>query len=242
MPRGAPDDSDVLKYGSMRRLDDMAELAARLGSLMLYHRFGDVVYMTDFSTGFTDWDSAVEGMGGEEFLSSTYSVSGGVSMQLTVYDGADDLAGIYHEHPPLDTIKMGFLIRLLLGTGIEKVTWIIRVYDDGTQYIFRITLDETTGKLYYRDSENDDVEIATHGQLALGLAFFHESKMVIEYNAKEYDYFYLDQSSYDLSDIVPYSEPTDVLDHLVVEIMCGGDQLADREIYVDNAIITQNEE
>lgn len=242
MVRGAPDDSDVMKYGGMRRLDDMAELAARLGSPMLYHRFGDLVYMTTFVTGATDWDSVSEYYGGEEFLSNTYSVSGGISMRLTVYDGPYDMAGIYHEHPPLDTVKMGFLIRVLIGPGIDKLTWIIRIHQSSVQYIFRITLDQVRGKLYYRDTDDEDVEFGTHGKLALGLAFFHESKMVIDYENKEYDSFYLDQSKYSLADIAGYSEATTHLDHLVVEIMCGGDQLMTREIYVDNAIITQNEE
>jgi len=55
MPHGAPDDSNVLKIGEDYRLDDLSELAARLGSIVNYRRTGDVYFMEDFSYGLERW-------------------------------------------------------------------------------------------------------------------------------------------------------------------------------------------
>jgi len=50
--RGAPDDSNVLSTSTFYRLDDMAELAVRLGSPVQYLRSGNIVFCTTFEDGF----------------------------------------------------------------------------------------------------------------------------------------------------------------------------------------------
>jgi len=45
MPFGAPDFSNVQKISTLHRLDDMAELAVRLGSPYIWDRQGDVIYI-----------------------------------------------------------------------------------------------------------------------------------------------------------------------------------------------------
>jgi len=63
MPHGAPDWSNVVKYEKVHRLDDMAELVARLGSLVIYDRRGDLVWCDSFEYGLQAWEKDPQGTG-----------------------------------------------------------------------------------------------------------------------------------------------------------------------------------
>lgn len=61
MPRGMPDWGEYSPQEVVSKLLDNAELAARLGSPVLFDRRGTVIFMDDFNCGVNHWDTVTKG-------------------------------------------------------------------------------------------------------------------------------------------------------------------------------------
>jgi len=81
MAHGAPDDSNVVAVRAQERVDDMAELAVRLGSIASVDRWGRVAYQTNFEKGIGDWQNVDTGSQWG-YLSCEGARSGGYCLHL----------------------------------------------------------------------------------------------------------------------------------------------------------------
>jgi len=90
--RGAPDDSNVLSTSTFYRLDDMAELAVRLGSPVQYLRSGNIVFCTTFEDGFNRLSYHAPVLGGSVSLVNSLVLTGGaaveIGLRLRIREGA----------------------------------------------------------------------------------------------------------------------------------------------------------
>lgn len=81
MAHGAPDDSNVVSVGPQERVQDMAELAVRLGGIASIDRWGRVAYQDSFENGVGDWQGF--GAGSQwAYLSCERARSGGYCAHL----------------------------------------------------------------------------------------------------------------------------------------------------------------
>lgn len=241
MPRGAPDDSDVQKLGIICRLDDMGELAARLGSPMLYHRFGDVVFMETFETGIARWRELYNGGTIAMGLNTDSSLSGGLSYLIDANATTACWAKIVHHNAPISTPKIGLHVAFFPDARSGDIEFGLSLYDGSYSYEFYIKYDFVTGKLYYWISGSTYGEIATYGSMYADFDTFHHMKMVIDYADKQFDKLYLDEELYDMSEYSPRKASSGTLPSIHIDIgvvLANGERL---KLYLDDIILTQNE-
>ena len=241
MPRGAPDDSDVQKLGLICRLDDMGELAARLGSPMLYHRFGDVVFMETFETGIARWRNVHDGGVISHGLSTDAALSEGLSYLFDANATTACWGKILHYNAPITTPKIGLSFAFYADRSEGKIRFGLEPYDGAKKYAFYLQYDLKTGKLSYRTTTPTWTEFADHGVLYTGYDVFHQVKLIVDYVTREYDRLFIDEEVYDLSAYPPRISSAEENPCIIIDIgfsLDVGDILA---LYLDDIILTQNE-
>jgi len=213
MPRGAPDYSNVRAYGPMQRLDDMAELAARLGSPDRFERGGRIVYLESFEYGLSSWNPTTYGTGAEAILVSTIKNTGRFSARLT---GGSDGAGavkIFRKfaYPVLNKYSVEFAVYFEAHTGDIRLRL---VQHDGT-------------------TEDLDLQSPYMG--------FHIFKLVADFENQVYERLVVDNETYDLSSYDAYSFTSDDCPNVRVDVLLYSETGYNGFSYVDDIILKQNE-
>jgi hypothetical protein len=241
MPRGLPDDGDVLQIGDLYRLLDMSELAVRLESIVSYHRWGSVVYLDTFRNGLAAWDALSYGVGGHVWLSNLSAASYGVSVEMETGTGALPYAYIQKTLPSYNSAKYGFSLAFTLSDLLDDLQFQITAYDGAYEQDYRIRFVCSTNSLEVWLPDGTWETFATLPIVLKYEKMFHVMKMIIDMENAEYRRFFFNQLSYDLSAYAPrkltyVSNP--FLRYTVYAV--GGGSLS-AAVYVDNAIMTINE-
>jgi len=241
MAHGAPDDSNVLKDGLVNRLDDLGELAARLGSPVKYHRTGDVVYIDDFEWGLNGWVSTGTNVDRYCQVSNVASLSKGNCCLLN--SGSGGLLPIYmtNRHPAVKGDTIGFHVSLSLRSNIVTFGMNTYVYTPATIQKFAWQWVKATSWLYCRTTAG-----AAHTiDLALPLyeddTLFHHFKMIVNQSTGFYVGLYVDDVYYDLSAVPVWLDAPGGDKHISTYIVNAGSVANAAEIALDDFVITVNE-
>jgi len=241
MPHGAPDWSNVVKYYQVHRLDDLAELAVRLGSIITYDRRGDVLWSDSFDYGLLAWRREPLGTGATISASCEFFRSHGFSAKLTA--GSDDaaLARIHRYFPLTVSGTHGVEASWTLHSQTKEVEIGIFVRDRGIETHFAVKYSLSEKKLYYIDENNilvildDDVEIVSAWSL------FHTWKLVWNTETGYYVRLLFDDRTYDMSDKKGYVTTYIAADYYKVALTQYGQAGVNSISYFDDAIFTINE-
>lgn len=106
-----PDSPDYQKYlpGSVRfSLQDMGELAVRMGSPDLFDRRGEVVLMDRFDHGVGSWFKQTYDADSDALLSDAHTIHGGFSYLLKAGTGPDKLIQTNYSFPVNASNRYGF--------------------------------------------------------------------------------------------------------------------------------------
>lgn len=199
MAHGVPDWGHARQITSFSVVDDLAELAARLGSVHVHDRRGDVLWMEDFSQDIEAWYSYTEGTGAAVALSTTYPKWPPNSVKLT--GGSSTGGNVYIAY------RMGLpsLKRLGLEASIAFFTpfdvfYFMLEHEDGTEVTrARVRISDTADNLTYEDSGGTYVELAELDRLDHEQGAYHTLKVVADFEEGEYMRVLFDDQSFDLS-------------------------------------------
>jgi hypothetical protein len=241
MPRGAPDYSNVRAYGPMQRLDDMAELAARLGSPDRFERGGRIVYLESFEYGLSSWNPTTYGTGAEAILVPTIKNTGRFSARLT---GGSDGAGavkIFRKfaYPVLNKYSAEFAVHFEAHTGDIRLRLV--QHDGTTEYQYNVKYDPINDVLYYQDSAGDWQTIAEDLDLQSPYMGFHIFKLVADFENQVYERLVVDNETYDLSSYDAYSFTSGDCPNVRVDVLLYSETGYNGFSYVDDIILKQNE-
>ena len=194
-----PDRPDWSKYlpGSTRHsLEDMSELAARLGSPDVYDRRGEVVWMDTFGYGLAPWIVSTLGDDAAADIVVANTDLGGYALKLV--GGSTTTWTSF--------IERQFSLTTLGKAGLEVSIWIPGAFDEIYIYLLRnegtqthkgvIKLTWTGGLISYLNSGN------TYTQLASGVLYAHTDvrynniKLVVDMVKDEYVRFLFDEVAY----------------------------------------------
>lgn len=240
MPHGAPDDSNVVKTGRIFRLDDMSELAVRLGSFVTYDRRGDVIFADSFEDGDYRWLLNYINYPAYKVISIDYAKSGAVSCKITTAPYQNSMAGI--------------LCVLMYPLATEMGMEFSYLYDSNASYVdgdFVITYNDVTYHYSYRhDVQNKAIYIYTQDGFVKvddtklskwGVEYFVPTKIVANLEAERYERLMLGSREYDLSDYSPYIYPYGEVDKITVSISVQASRNYETILYVDDVVLTVNE-
>jgi len=241
MAHGYPDYGIYTPKKTVHALQDMAELAARSGSIVTFDRRGDVIWLDDFESGIEKWAAILQGTGAEAVNTAETARNGGYSVKLTTGNAADDWAFLAHPHAYPVFSKLGFEISFSLDSAIKDVRIFLVLYTGTTQHVAEIVYIHSTGELQYRDQNNVYQTFATITPLRVYSKLFHTIKLVIDPANTKYYSLILNNQTFDLSAYSYFTTSSVVYPYMEVAIQVSTPDAVNRSIYVDDAIITQNE-
>lgn len=220
---------------------DMGELAARLGSIVLFDRRGDILWWDDFEDNATKWNASYTGGSGTWALSTDKAQLGAKSGKLKTASASGATANIRRNffYPALS--KLGVEVAFSFDALSFPIDLILE-FDNGVDLTtFKVSYNTDTKVLSLTDENGDSQDIATNVNLVIGSLGFHVLKLVIDMTTSKYVRLLLDSVEYDIS--VYGGEVSATASVLHVNIYCkvtSGSNLG-ATTYWDNAIVTQNE-
>lgn len=241
MSHGAPDDSNVVNVVDLHRVDDMAELAARMGSIVNYIRSGKVLFMEGFEEGVGSWLTYEVGTNALIALTDERALTGGVALYLNGGTGNNPYSFITKKVPIVSEGKVGLAVAFsIISTGYH---YEFRVhYGDGDKrYAFYIQYRFNEGKLYYSHVWEGYKEFASPGQLFHSEGNLHILKMVVNLVDKKFVRLHLDDVEYSMVGLTPVIEDTIYQPYLSVTIKVTGNEETANELYLDNVVLTFDE-
>jgi len=218
-----------------------AELAARLTGLGGFDRRGNAIFATTFEDGLVGWATALSGTGAEIVLSTTTSRKGGYSVKMTPGSDANRLVDLYRYFPYPKATKFGFEVCFTVTTNVEYIQ-IILIFRDGTNvYTASVRYDESAKKFEYQDSAGNWQELLTSKNLIASTYAFHTMKLVVDADSKKYVRFLINDSEVSMSGYGVWPVASTSAPMLQPWVRITADAGTNPNVYLDSAILTQNE-
>jgi len=241
MAHGAPDDSNVVKQGDTHRVDDMAELAVRLGSVLTFRRAGEVLTIEDFSCGLGGWYMNATDGSGTFYLTNDAFLSAGVSLQIA-QDAADaEYCHVYNYTPVIVAGKVGFQGNIAVVEKPKYFSWGFYFSSSGGGGVFGIRYDFDNAVVAYLNSVGGYTPIADNVDLHAYLHLFHSYKLVVDLAQREYVRVCINEEEYSLAGISGGSLGATSYTQLLAQLTIESSAARNVKVYVDNLVITRNE-
>lgn len=241
MPHGQPDFGAQAVKETVSSLADMGELAARLGSIVTFDRRGDVVWYDDFEGHISKWKSNVSGTDAAATISAEAARNGDFSAKLTTGDVIDKYAEIWHFLPYPIVSKVGFEFSFTLNDNLSELQALQNLYDGSHHHKAGLRYLPATNKLQYFSKTEGWQDLATDLDLYSASYIFHTSKLVIDLSTRKYVRAIFDNVEYDLSTLSYYyvGQITTPYWRQFISAITGVN--SNQSIFIDDAIVTQNE-
>ena len=243
MPHGYPDYGVAAPKRTVYALQDMAELAARLGSIVTFDRLGDVVYADDFEGSFEKYTIWPFNTGALVDKSSRTYRSKTSSARLR--GGSDDerfariATGCVYQAPS----KLGFEISF---AGVDYVTTeyiqiYIRLNAPTGRFYAGIRYDCYNEQLYFLNSADEWQAFGDMFMLDGTVYLFNTLKFVIDPDTQKYVRCRINHLTFPMTQNFYYwgtpSEVGSIDIQLEVKSVAG----YNATVFFDDLIVTQNE-
>jgi len=240
MPHGGPDWSTGGQISTVHTIEDLGELAARLGSIVTHDRRGNVIWYDDFESGIEAW--AILGSPGYTITwDSTHHKSGGFACKMVTGNDANDFASIT-THLAIPVIsKLGFEIAITKEDNIKEIEIRSDTFSAVHVYYVRVKWVAASDTWYYYNSAGGWTAL-TPTQALLSVDYlFNVIKLVADPIASKYVRLIVNEQPFDLSGLaLRVIGPIANIEIVpAVKITTNADAVA--TVWVDNAIVTQNE-
>jgi len=241
MAHGTPDWGVTAGAVTTYQLTDLAELAARLGSIDTFDRRGDVVWLGGFEHGLNKWGSLVSGTGAAVGVSAARSRNGQFSALLTAGSDASRRAEIAREIALPVLSVLGCEVSFSLGSAIDLLDLVVDVFDGTNQVEYYVWWDADAETLNYLDVNGDVVVLATGVDPWKSQTLFHTLKLVVDSSAAQWVRLILDDQQYSLAGVAGWVIGPGTDRRLRLTVRLWGHAGDNDTLYVDDPIITQNE-
>lgn len=212
---------------------DFHELAARLGSVILWDRRGNVLWYDDFEGSSAKWASVTGGADSTVGLDTGYSWNGSQSMKLYTHATAGSFARMSKDFvsPTQYKVGAGFYARLAdancyLQLSMTGYTGTVRY-----QGILRIYPDDKVIK--YKNSLGSYVSVCTACFPTPGDELWLPVKLVIDWENYKYSRVTVGNTIYDLATKSLYSAASANPPEVTIEIELYAEAAANQTAYID---------
>ena len=239
--RDLPDNYPWMPGSSRYPMPDMGELAARLGSPVIYDRRGEVVWLDIFNNGLANWLVVESGTGASVKITATDTDLGPYAAKLTGgSDGARE-AALIRRFPITSLHKVGFEVSVYYtSTSFDYIQMDLIRYDGTNQHEATIRI-STPATQEYRDSAAALIGFATKDVLASTKPIYHNLKLVVDMDNDEYVRFLYDDVEYDLSGIAIRVQASAAQAQHYAQFSVHSDSGQNDIVQVGRVIITGNE-
>jgi hypothetical protein len=209
MPRGYPDDN-IQTNPLGQTIADNAELAARLGSVSVITRSGQVIYQTNFKDGITDW---MLGKLEDGYVKCRGNLGVQSSCCMEIYSGVASgaLASAVKYLPMIDLLKVGIEFNIMFDYADPEpdaniiVVYYITIEDKFYQFLFNIKPYSSEIVITYHAGGGVYLPYTITLPFSLvpdtGKKVWHYFKMVLDPENVRYYTLLVDSYAYNLQDL-----------------------------------------
>lgn len=219
----------------------LAELAARLGSLVSYDRRGNVVWLTDFTHGLQGVTPGVDNVASTVRITPLTSYVGGFSLEFDPRAAASSYGNYRRVLYPLIGGKVGAEFTFSFQPDPVAITFRIQYFDGDYRYPGEVTYTVADKDWTVLDDASDDVLVLENAEVQTGYESWHTLKVVIDTVTKKYHRLLIDGDVVDVSDISLLTVADTGLGVIDVKFEVQGSATAHAPGYLDSIIVTQNE-
>jgi len=241
MAHGARDFGIYAPKETIVIMEDLGELAVRLGSPVNFDRKGDVVFLDDFEDGISKWDIDLFAGRGSFTWESTYSRFGGFSGLITTGDNNGDELWIFDFIPTPIRSKMGLEVSFTLVDTILDFHFGLWVVDSEGRYYPEVQFVRADDKWQYRDIGGVFQDITPTQPLIEGPPYFHTVKLVFDLTTQYYSHLKVNNTIYDLSSLKFRKRDPVGDDSGLFFIRVKNNAAVEALSYIGHVVVTQNE-
>ena len=241
MAHGTPDWQVTGPKSINYALYDLGELAARLGSPVVYDRRGDVIFLDDFGNGEAEWTYVTSGAGAVHYPTAYYARGNGVAQLLGsgVTESCYARMSKYIYLPELSCL--GLAGSLLLEVNLVKVYLGLYVASGSRELSYRMTYRHLTGDLCVASGAVAENVVTTISPLYNLIPLFHYLKLRVDPVNEIYTELLINGIAVDLSAWTPQITTIGFPKSIRVDFYVEGSSGLASAIVVDHVILTQNE-
>jgi len=237
----APAPLGQVSIGPVHTLTDVAELAARLGSIVTYDRRGYVVDFDTFDEPILRWDIALIGASSYAQLDSTYASSGFQCLRMHTGPDLGDSVRIDKGFRQSASSRLGAELAFCMPST-NCLLWIWLENYDGVNYRQALLqVDIGNHRIWIQDQNLDMQLVGDPGIIFRKPFVFHTIKLVADFKTEKYVRLLYDRLEYDISGYSIYKTPSGLGPNVLItanltNLLAGGG-----DIWADNLIFTQVE-
>lgn len=241
MPHSQPDWWGAGSGETTFGLQDMAELAARLGSIVTFDRRGDVVFLDSFDSGLSGWSVKSVVSASDAYPVVYPTRSPGLAITLVTPATIADFESIYRVFPLPVLGKIGIECSFTPVANLALVVLVLEYFDGVNMHNFQVGYDHTVGEVYVAATGPTFPTIGSPGiQRAYGgsMCVF---KAVVNILTLKYSRVLFNEHTYDGSAYAPPPTGTNTPASLIVDLQAWAATNANIAVTIDDFILTQNE-
>jgi len=241
MVRGAPDYGIYAPKSVTAVMSDMGELAARLGSIVIFDRRGDVVCLDDFESPDIQWLDTDDGVQTVR-LDSTSFKSGSQACKLHNKAAAGLGVGIARSFKRLGSDRIGIEISFSNPPDTSYLDIHITHYNGVGRYLAYVQLNFSTKVVQVRISPDAWQVLDSSFKVFEENFCFTPVKLVCDFEAGKYVKLLIGNVEHDLSAYaINYAAGVATPRELVYYDLGNDATATAADIYLDDFILTQNE-
>jgi len=241
MPHGYPDHGVGAPSSTIYPVLDIGELAARLGSINTFDRRGNVIWLDDFETNLKHWYSSAAPLWTGIEKSDEAARNANYSCKLTTPTAIDTVRYI-GKYLPLPTLsKIGFEFSYAMYLDIKYIYCKLSFLHTTGKNEFALRYDRYNRTLAYLNSSGSYTDLSGTPSHNMLYHAWNTIKLVVDYKTKKYVRALLNSFSWDLKDIAGDSDTAYYTPSLWIETRIQNRSAGEHYVYIDDAIITQNE-
>jgi len=237
----SPDWSKYLPLSKRYSLQDLGELAARLKSLDVYDRRGEVIWWEDWSGGVGRWTVSGVGAGFGVTLDASIWYLSPYSAKIKAGSGATKSVVMWTFLAPLHLTKLGIEIAFVTSNDFSHLNLSLYRYDGAMLTKAEVRLSYADSELLYLDENAAYVEFATEVSIPLVSNLFHQFKLVVDEELDEYVRVLFNETEYDLSGIAARTEANTATARTYLAIELVSSVVTNAIIYCGQVLVTSNE-
>ena len=241
MPHGYPDWGPSAPIATVYSLQDMAELAVRLGSIVTFDRRGAVCWLDDFEHTINHWEIHIDSPPGAITLSAEAARTGALSAKITSPSINGDASEMVKRLPCPTPSNLGFEFS---WAGAEDLAYLraqIMLNPTGYRYYFDIRYDIAQDYLYYRNSAGTWVQLSPRVWTAKSPYVWNTIKFVIAATTFKWKHILFNSQPFDMANIPGYQPSIGHPYEMDARIAAYSGTAGSKLVYIDDVIITQNE-
>lgn len=246
MPHGAPDWNKYRRESATFPVQDMAELAARLGSPVVFDRRGDVYWFDDFEHGFNRWGHTGSGTDNTQLISPDFPFHGGYSIKLTTGSTPDSEASMYTFLPYTQLGQWGLEVSFNPNFDLLYSRFTLTIYTGTYRHQASVRYDYANTRLEYLDLAGNWQTVPLSLDPDITHPYWSTIKLVADFPndlwtrilLNDYAYPMLTPAGLPIPLYAPLDDPDPALQ---IEIYAQGPAVGNEYTYIDNVIITRDE-